>query len=217
MGSRMRRSRRNQQVQADAQKVIQRLQAQINRSGAPSSPAVVLVQQRLAGLRSLVGLPDPSVSVLNRAGVPGAPDAKSTKLVILATGLAGLLLGFGVALLLRLPRGEDSRRGGASLRTRVPVLARVPRLTPWLAREVLRPAPNLPPASWESYRTLRTNLLRSMVPGETPVILVTRRCRAKEESLQRHRPWRSPCRSELARSARRRGFPQADGRRVSSV
>lgn len=166
-------ARRTAQIQADVSKVVTRLQAEVDRSGAPSSGAVVLVQQRLAGLRSLLGLPDPSVSVLSRAGVPAAADQKSTKLVILATALAGLLLGFGIALLSDSLGGKIRGEDELLSRTRIPILARVPRLTPWLVREYFGRRTALPPAAWESYRTLRTNLLRSVAPGETPVILVT--------------------------------------------
>ena len=166
-------ARRTQQVQSDVQKVVTRLQAQINQSGSPSSPSVALVQQRLAGLRSLIGLPDPSVAVLNRAETPLAANQKSTKLVVLATALAGLLLGFGIALLADSLGGKIRSENDLLTRARIPILARVPRLTPWLVREYFGRRTNLPPAAWESYRTLRTNLLRSTVPGETPVILVT--------------------------------------------
>ncbi len=166
-------TRRTQQVQSDVQKVVTRLQAQINQSGSPSSPSVALVQQRLAGLKSLIGLPDPSVAVLNRAETPLAADQKSTKLVVLATALAGLLLGFGIALLADSLGGKIRSENDLLTRARIPILARVPRLTPWLVREYFGRRTNLPPAAWESYRTLRTNLLRSTVPGETPVILVT--------------------------------------------
>ncbi len=166
-------TRRSQQIQTDVQQVVKRLQAQVNSSGSPTSTANTLVQQRLAGLRSLIGLPDPSVSVLNRAGPPSAPDAKSTKLVVLATALAGLLLGFGIALLADSLGGKIRSEEDLLSRTRIPILARVPRLTPWLVREYFGRRSNLPPAAWESYRTLRTNLLRSVAPGETPVILVT--------------------------------------------
>ncbi len=165
-------ARRSQQVQSDVKQVVSRLQAQVNATGA-ASPANALVLQRLAGLRSMIGLPDPSVAVLNRAEAPLAADQKSTKLVIIATALAGLLLGFGIALLTDSLGGKIRGENDLLTRARVPILARVPRLSPWLVREYFGRRTNLPPAAWEAYRTLRTNLLRSTVPGETPVILVT--------------------------------------------
>jgi receptor protein-tyrosine kinase len=93
--------------------------------------------------------------------------------VLIAATLAGLLLGFGIALMTDSLGGKIRSEDDLSSRTHVPVLARVPRLTPWLVREYFGRRTNLPPAAWEAYRTLRTNLLRSAAPGEPPVILVT--------------------------------------------
>jgi len=51
-------TRRSQQVQVDVAAIITRLQAQLSRTKA-SSAAVLPIQQRLAELRSLLGLPTP--------------------------------------------------------------------------------------------------------------------------------------------------------------
>ncbi len=166
-------TRRTAQIQTDAARVIVRLQAQITRSGSASSPSTALLQQRLAALRSLIGLPDPSLSVLNRAEIPTAPNKTSTKLIVIATALGGLLLGFGIALLSDSVGGKIRRENDLLLRDRLPILARVPRLSAWALREYFAGRTNLPPAAWEAYRTLRTNLLRSVEHGHTPVILVT--------------------------------------------
>ena len=167
-------ARRSAQVQSDVQAVIARLQTQLARSKAPSNSATTAaLQGRLASLRSLVGLPDPTVSVLNRAQVPTAPDKPATSLVVIATGLAGLLLGFGVALFSDSVGGKLRREDELLLRDRLPVLARVPRMSDATLREYLAGRANLPPGAWEAYRTLRTNVLRTPRTGETPVILVT--------------------------------------------
>ena len=73
--------------------------------------------------------------MLNRAETPTVADQKSTKLVILATALAGLLLGFGIALLADSLGGKIRGENDLATRARIPILARVPRLTPWLVRE----------------------------------------------------------------------------------
>jgi len=167
-------TRRTQQVQSDVQRVVTRLQAQVSRASSASAPAIALIQQRLAGLRSLIGLPDPSVSVLNRADVPGSANGKSTKLVVIATALAGLLLGFGVALLADSLGGKIRGENELLQRSRLPILGRIPRLNPWLVREYYAGSQNLPPSAWEAYRTLRTNIVRAASPnGGAPVILVT--------------------------------------------
>jgi Mrp family chromosome partitioning ATPase/capsular polysaccharide biosynthesis protein len=166
-------ARRSKQVQSDTGKVIARLQTQIGRSNPKSVTAVAALQARLAALRSLVGLPDPTVSVLNRAQIPTAPDKPSIKLVVIASVLAGLLLGFGVALLTDSVGGKIRREDDLLLRDRLPILARIPRLSPGVVRGYLAGTGNLPPAAWEAYRTLRTNILRSTQPGHTPVVLVT--------------------------------------------
>ncbi len=164
--------RRTRDVQADVRAVIARLTQQVRRGGA-SGAAVLPVQQRLSALRSLVGLPDPTVSVLNRADVPTIPTRTSKKVIGLATLIAGLLLGFGLALVTDAFEGAIRREEDLLLRERLPILARVPRLPRQTITDYLARAENLPPAAWEAYRTLRTNLLRGVDPAETPVIVVT--------------------------------------------
>lgn len=165
--------RRNQQVQSDVKKVITRLQAQVARSGSASAAALLPIRQRLAALRSLVGLPDPTVSVLNRAEVPTSANRTSAKLFGIASGLAGLLLGVGAALVADSFGGKIRREDELLLRERLPIIARVPRLSQWTIREYLARRANLPPAAWEAYRTLRANIMRSADPDRTPVIVVT--------------------------------------------
>lgn len=164
--------RRTQDVQADVQSVIARLTQQVKRSAA-SNAAVLPIQQRLAALRSLVGLPDPTVSVLNRADVPTTPTRTSRKVVVVATLVAGLLLGFGLALVADMFEGAIRREDDLVARARLPILARVPRLPKKLIDAYLSRSENLPPSAWEAYRTLRTNVMRGVVGNETPVVVVT--------------------------------------------
>ena len=154
--------RRTQEVQSEIQSVIQRLQDQIRRSSAnAASPQLAAVQQRLATLRSLVGLPDPTLAILNRAETPGAATKPSTKIVGVASALAGILLGFAVALLAETFGGKIRREDDLLLRDRLPVLARIPRLRQAVVTEYLAGRANLPAAAWEPYRTLRANILRA--------------------------------------------------------
>lgn len=165
-------ARRTADVQAGVRAVIARLQQQITRSGG-SGQAVLPVQQRLAALRSLIGLPDPTTEVLNRADVPTAPTRVSKKLVAVATLVAGLLLGFGLALVMDMFGGTIRREEELLVRERLPILARVPRLPKKTIEEYISHAESLPPTAWEAYRTLRTNVMHGVDPEQTPVILVT--------------------------------------------
>ena len=167
-------ARRTQQVQADASTVITRLQQQIRHtSGSAASPQLAVLQQRLAALRSLVGLPDPTLTILNRADAPGVASKPSAKLVYLASAIAGLLLGFAIALLADSFGGKIRREDDLLLRDRLPVLARVPKLSQTTVTEYLGGRANLPAGAWEAYRTLRANILRSTPTDHPPVILVT--------------------------------------------
>jgi Mrp family chromosome partitioning ATPase/capsular polysaccharide biosynthesis protein len=165
--------RRTQQVQADAATVIKRLQKQVAGAGNTSSPQLTLVQQRLAALRSLAGLPDPTLTILNRADTPGVASKPSAKLIYLASAIAGLLLGFAIALLADSFGGKIRREDDLLLRDRLPVLARVPKLSQTTVTEYLGGRANLPAGAWEAYRTLRANILRSSQVDHPPVILVT--------------------------------------------
>lgn len=166
--------RRTQQVHADAATVITQLQQQIARSaGSATAPQLAVVQQRLAALRSLVGLPDPTLSILNRADTPGVAAKPSAKLVYLASAIAGLLLGFAIALLADSFGGKIRREDDLLLRDRLPVLARIPKLPQGAVTEYLGGRANLPAVAWEAYRTLRANILRSTHDGHSPVVLVT--------------------------------------------
>jgi capsular exopolysaccharide synthesis family protein len=166
-------ARRTQQVQSDAKAVITRLQQQIASSNPKVSGSLSVLQARLAALRSLIGLPDPTVSVLNRAQVPTTPDKPSASLVVIATALAGLLLGFGAALFSDSIGGKLRREDELLVRDRLPVLARVPRMSESMLRDYFSGRSNLPPSAWEAYRTLRTNVLRAPHTTKTPVVLVT--------------------------------------------
>lgn len=167
-------ARRSQQVQADVGAIITRLEAQLSRSQSSSAAIVLPVQQRLAELRSLISLPDPTVSVLNRADVPTSANRTSLKLIAIASGLAGLLLGFGAALIADSVGGKIRREDELMLRQRLPILARIPRLSRATIQDYLAGRSNLPPAVWETYRTLRANIMRGTRTGPpAPVIVVT--------------------------------------------
>jgi capsular polysaccharide biosynthesis protein len=166
-------ARRTQEVQTDVNAVIARLQQQIAHSNPKLTGSLAPLQSRLSALRSLLGLPDPTVTVLNRAQTPTVPAKPAASLVVIATALAGLLLGFGAALFIDSVGGKLRREDDLLVRDRLPVLARVPRMSDATLRAYFGGRANLPPSAWEAYRTLRTNILRSPHTTETPVVLVT--------------------------------------------
>ena len=168
-------ARRTEQVQSDLARVTSRLQEQITQGGAGGTTTAqgTALRERLAALRTLVGLPDPTLSILNRAVVPTVANKPSAKLVAVASILAGLLLGLGIALLIDSFGGKIRREDELLLRDRLPILARIPRLPDATVNEYIAGRGDLPPMAWEAYRTLRTNVLRAAEPGVTPVVLVT--------------------------------------------
>ena len=124
--------------------MVKRLQKQIAAAGNASSPQLAAVQQRLAALRSLAGLPDPTLTILNRADSPGVASKPSAKLIYLASAIAGLLLGFAIALIADSFGGKIRREDDLLLRDRLPVLARVPKLSQATVTEYLGGRANLP-------------------------------------------------------------------------
>jgi capsular exopolysaccharide synthesis family protein len=134
----------------------------------------VAIQQRLAGLNSLVGADDPTLRILSEAVPPGSPVWPRPILSFAVALLGALLLGCGAAIALELANPRVSREDELLLTHRLPILARVPRISLRLLRKYqLRRAP-LPASALKAYRTLSANLATAgedMKPPET--ILVT--------------------------------------------
>jgi capsular exopolysaccharide synthesis family protein len=140
----------------------------------PDSIEALALQERLAVLNSLLGVNDPTLSILNRATPPSSPVWPKPKLSIAVALFTALLLGTGAAVALELINPRVSREDELLFAQRLPILARVPRLRQQEARGYLAGRGPLPAEAWEAYRTLRANLAGGVDEAGMPrSILVT--------------------------------------------
>jgi capsular polysaccharide biosynthesis protein/Mrp family chromosome partitioning ATPase len=134
---------RTARLQAQLARAIPRLQALIRRLPSGDSTASKALADRLGALQTLVGGPDPTVTLENLAGTPTAPKSPRKALSIAAGAVLGLLLGMGAAFA---ADALDSRlRRETQLETLLdlPILTRVPRVRVW-NRRPFRPAAERP-------------------------------------------------------------------------
>jgi capsular exopolysaccharide synthesis family protein len=132
------------------------------------------LQQQLSQLRGAVGLPDPTVRVLDRAEPPAAASWPRPKLTLAITLLVALLLGFGASILLETMNPRVTRESELTLEHRLPILARVPRLSRRTVEGYMMRTVPLPSEVWKSYQTLRAVLATAGRNGGYPKsILVT--------------------------------------------
>ncbi|HSS80338.1 MAG TPA: polysaccharide biosynthesis tyrosine autokinase [Gaiellaceae bacterium] len=139
-----------------------------------NTPTASDLRAQLAQLQTLAGGSDPSVSVASPAVQPGSPSWPRPKLSIAIALLVALLLGAGAALALELFNPRISREDELLLGHRLPILARVPRVSGKDASLYLTHRGRLPAHVWEAYRTLRASLTGAGADGGYPRrILVT--------------------------------------------
>jgi capsular exopolysaccharide synthesis family protein len=132
------------------------------------------LQQQLSQLQGAVGLPDPTLRVLDRAQPPAAASWPRPKLTLAITLLIALLLGFGAAILLETMNPRVTRESDLTLEHRLPILARVPRLPRGTVEGYMMRTVPLPSEVWKSYQTLRAVLATAGRNGGYPKsILVT--------------------------------------------
>ena len=146
-------AQRGRQVQQDIEREIGRLRALLN--GATESQASEL-QARLGELYSFVGAGDPTIRVLTRAVPPEKASSPSIAVVLVAAVVAASLLGIALAFLLEIliPRVQSDDEA----LSRLPILARVPRVKRRVIRSYLNGRATLPNDVWEAYRVLRASL-----------------------------------------------------------
>lgn len=168
--------RRSQAFQQELTAAIDRLSKRLDAIPAElrGSPEALAIQTRMADLGSLVGAPDPTLQISSRAVPPDSPVWPRPALSIAVAFLAAALLGIGAAVALHFasPRllGEDE----LLLEQRLPILARVPRMSGEAVRGYLTGQESLPPDVRESYRTLRASLATAGRDDEFPeAVLVT--------------------------------------------
>jgi Mrp family chromosome partitioning ATPase len=109
-------------------------------------------------MRSLVGLTDPTVSLLTPATIPTAPSWPRPKLTLIVALVIGLLLGIAAAVALELLNPRFTREEELTLAHRLPVLARMPKLPARAVRDYSLGRGPLPSEAWKAYRTLRAVL-----------------------------------------------------------
>lgn len=132
------------------------------------------LQQQLSQLRGTVGLPDPTLRVLDRAQPPAAASWPRPKLTLAITLLVALLLGGGAAILLETMNPRVMRESDLALEHRLPILARIPRLSRRTVEGYMMRTVPLPSEVWKSYQTLRAVLATAGRNGRYPKsILVT--------------------------------------------
>ena len=158
------------------QQTMTRLRARIGSLPASqlNSPAAIDLRAQLAQLQTLDGAPDPSVTMASPAVPPSGPSWPRPKLSMAIALLVALLLGVGAALALEHFNPRINREDELLLGHRLPILARVPRVSGSEATRYLTHRGRLPAHVWEAYRTLRASLTGAGPDGGYPrTILVT--------------------------------------------
>jgi polysaccharide biosynthesis transport protein len=146
-------ARRAREVQRDIQSEIARLRGRL--TGAAPSEALV-IQGRLAELYAFVGTGDPTVRSLVRAVPPDKPSSAPLIVSIVVAVLSASIVGVALAFLLEIliPRVQSDDE----VLSRLPILARVPRVKRRVIRSYLNGNATLPNDVWEAYRILRASL-----------------------------------------------------------
>ena len=139
-----------------------------------STPTASDLRAQLAQLQTLAGAADPSVTLASKAVPPSSPSWPRPKLSMAIALLVALLLGIGAALALEHFNPRINREDELLLGHRLPILARVPRVSGSEATRYLTHRGRLPAHVWEAYRTLRASLTGAGPDGGYPrTILVT--------------------------------------------
>jgi len=163
--------------QHELQQKMQQISTQIAAIPASvrsSSPTYSTLAAALGNLRTYVGSDDPTVQILTRATAPSGPSSPRPKLTLLVALLAGFLLGAAAAVALEVVNPRITREDDLMLTHRLPVLARIPRVSSRIAHGYLAGKALLPPDVWKGYRTLRAGLDTAGPNGMFPKsILVT--------------------------------------------
>ncbi|HET7129083.1 MAG TPA: AAA family ATPase [Gaiellaceae bacterium] len=132
------------------------------------------LQGNVATFKGYLDAPDPTVSVLTHATPPGSPSSPRPRLNIAVAFIVSLLLAAAVALRLELVNPRLSGEDELVLGQRLPILARIPRLSGNVAAGYLTGKALLPANVWRAYRTLGAVLATAGTDGGYPrSIMVT--------------------------------------------
>jgi tyrosine-protein kinase len=127
--------------------------------------------RRITQLRDLRSDGDPTIELARRATLPDTPEGAPSRLILVLAFVAGAVLAAMAALLTALlePPRIATEFQLANL-TRMPVLARVPKLRRWRSRGRSRAPAPLPRASLHAFRTLRLQL--ELTPESQPKVVM---------------------------------------------
>lgn len=166
---------RSAQFNAELTETLKRLRSQLDAIPADlrDSGDGVGLRERINELQSLQGGSDPTVSVASSAVVPLSPVWPRPVLSMAIAFVVCALVAVGVALALELLTPRLTREDELLLSHRLPILARVPRLTRREIRISVTSPSQLPPQAWESYRTLRASLTSGSPDSFPRTVLVT--------------------------------------------
>jgi capsular exopolysaccharide synthesis family protein len=166
-------AQRTELFQKQLASVLTRLQNRLKLINNPASPESVAISQRLGSLRALSGGSDPTLTIAVPAEVPNSPVWPRPAMSIAVAFIASLLLASGLALALEVFHPRIRNEDTLVLEHRLPILARVPRMSSATLHDYLT-MQALPPVVLESYRTLLVNLAAAGTGTSYPqTILVT--------------------------------------------
>ncbi len=170
-------AQRKAQFESELQQRIAQVAAQmraIPTHDRATNPVYATLAGQLGTLRGWLGQPDPTVLLLAPATAPLAPAWPRTRLTLFVSIVIGLLLGLAAAVALELVNPRVTREDELEQTHRLPILARVPRMSSHTVDEYLRGRMPLPADVWRGYRTLRAVLANAGIEGGFPrSILVT--------------------------------------------
>lgn len=152
---------RKTQFETQLQQRIKQIGLQIRiirPSQRPQSPVYQSLAAQVGALRGYLGGSDPTIREITPANTPTAASWPRPKMTLAIALVIGLLLGIAAAIALELVNPRYTREEELVGATRLPVLARMPRLPRNLARGYTDGSGSLPPSAWKPYRTLRAVL-----------------------------------------------------------
>ena len=163
-------AQRTARFKEDLELTIERLRARLAATPATDAASieVTALRQRLGNLSGLVGGDDPTLQVTSAAVAPAVPVWPRPALSIGIALLASLLLGSGLAIALELANPKVTREEELLLEQRLPILARVPRMSKGVVQRYLAGREQLPGDVREAYRTLRASLALAGKEREFP-------------------------------------------------
>jgi len=177
--------RRTAAFQQSLQAVLKRLSSRLRELPATTTPSAeaAALSGRVSELRGLVGLQDPTLQIANRAVAPQESAWPRPVLSVVVAGLAGVLLGMGVAVGLEILNPLVLREEDLVLEYGLPVLARLPRLQAKRLGEYIRSG-RLPPDVTDAYRMLWANLAGPRLSESLPqTLLITSAARREGKTM----------------------------------